>query len=132
MARRIDIIKDGKGGYKKVDLGPMVPRKPIKKGPKKFTVYVHHKQREKLLPQWMLDNPDFTFKSTYKKRTGPIAKGNRSRTIRAYIRSVMKNKGVKAEIAAWEVAGDFCKEFPEKFPDREKLREQLLSKVRHK
>jgi hypothetical protein len=69
--RRIDIIKDGKGGYKEVDLGPVVPRQPTTKGPKKFTIEVHHKRLGKKgadLPEWAFEHPDWTITGQSQKR----------------------------------------------------------------
>ena len=66
------------------------------------------------------------------KPHGQGPKGLRTDKIKARIRSVMKDKKMKAEAAAWEVAGDLCKESPDEYPDRAKLTKQLVSKLRHK
>ena len=46
-------------------------------------------------------------KKTKPKR--PTLKGIASRVDRAYVRLIMRSEKLKAEAAAWEVAGDLCK-----------------------
>ena len=83
-----------------VDDGPVVPRKPVKRP--KFTIEIHHKRREQL-PQWVLDNPDFTIKSTFQKPMGPISQGDATRAMVERARRKM-DEGMTAKEAAWDTA----------------------------
>ena len=101
MARRVK-LQHGE----LVDDGPVVPRKPIKKGPK--TLYVHHKQQG-LLPHWVLDN--YTIKTTLKKPEGRTKK----RVITHALADIARRKVKEgmAEIAAARETFKEVKAIPE-------------------
>jgi hypothetical protein len=117
MARRVTFekVRDSTGaviGIKQVDLGPVVPRDPSRKSPKnpKFTTIIHHKHRQ-LLPEWWLNNPNFTIESSFRKPEGPT-KYLLSREATKAARWLVTEKGYSHKDAARKVVQTIRDKFP--------------------